>query len=67
MNQLPAHRQIIHGRTHARSWSAAEMDPIEGPSRLERMRWLHSTARRAELAMLALAAVFVVLLCARLA
>lgn len=67
MNQLPAHRQVIHGRTHARSWSAADMDPIEGPSRLERLRWLDATARRAELAMLALAIVFVILLCKGLA
>ena len=66
MNALPQHRQIIHGRTHSRSWSAAEMDPIEGPTRLERMRLLRVSARRAELAMLALAVAFVALLCMRL-
>jgi UDP-N-acetylmuramyl pentapeptide phosphotransferase/UDP-N-acetylglucosamine-1-phosphate transferase len=26
---LPAHRRVINGRTHDRSWSPAEMDPIE--------------------------------------
>ena len=31
MNQLPYDRQVIHGRTHSRSWSAASMDPIERP------------------------------------
>ena len=31
MNQLPYDRQVIHGRTHSRSWSASEMDPIERP------------------------------------
>ena len=66
MNTLPQHRQIIHGRTHSRSWSAAEMDPIEGPTRLERMRLLRVSARRAEFAMLALAVAFVALLCMRL-
>jgi hypothetical protein len=66
MNQLPAHRQIIHGRTHSRSWSACEMDPIEGPDRLERLRWLHSTALRAERLMLLLALAVIVALCVRL-
>lgn len=31
MNQLPIERHVIHGRTFARSWSAASMDPIERP------------------------------------
>ena len=66
MNTLPAHRQIIHGRTQARSWSAAEMDPIEGPDRLERLRWMRALGRRALLAMSALAAAVIALLCARL-
>ena len=66
MNQLPAHRQIIHGRTHTRSWSAAEMDPIEGPSQLERLRWLHYATRQAERLMFLLAIAFVVFLCMKL-
>ncbi len=61
MNQLPSYRQLINGRTHASSWSAGDMDPIEGPSKLERLRWLQATARRAEQAMLALAFVFLIL------
>lgn len=65
MNQLPAHRQIILGRTHARSWSACEMDPIEGPDRLERLRWMRLTSRWAERAMLLLALTVIAVLCAR--
>lgn len=65
MNQLPPHRQIIHGRTHSRSWSACEMDPIEGPDRLERLRWMHLASRWAERAMLLLALTVIAVLCAR--
>ncbi len=60
MNQLPHYRQIIHGRTHARSWSACEMDPIDRPDRMQR---LHDVARHAERAMLVVAGVFIALLC----
>lgn len=31
MNALPDARRAIHGRTHSRSWSAGDMDPIERP------------------------------------
>ena len=66
MNQLPIHRQIIHGRTHSRSWSAAEMDPIEKPDSLERLRWLRYATRQAERLMFLLAIAFVVFLCMKL-
>ena len=65
MNQLPTYRQIINGRTHARSWSAAEMDPIEGPTKLERLRWLRLTSRLAERSMFVLALTVIAVLCAR--
>ena len=28
MNQLPAHRRLIYGRTHGRTWEPADADPI---------------------------------------
>jgi len=29
VNRLPAHRQVIHGRTHAQSWAPEHFDPIQ--------------------------------------
>jgi len=28
MNNLPAHRQILMGRTHGRTWNPADSDPV---------------------------------------
>ena len=28
MNNLPAHRQIVYGRTHGRTWEPSDSDPI---------------------------------------
>lgn len=67
MMTLPAHRRVEHERTFSRSWSPGDMDPVEGPGRLERLRWMNVTARHAERAMLVLAIVFIVLLCKGLA
>lgn len=41
MNNLPTSRQVIYGRTWARSWDPSDMDPVQfwprKHSRLERM------------------------------
>lgn len=60
MNQLPEHRQLIHGRTFSRSWAASDMDPITRPEANERMAVLVRTARHAERLMLVLAVAFII-------
>jgi hypothetical protein len=37
MNRLPEHRSALTGRTFDRSWSPSDFDPIERPSRRERV------------------------------
>ena len=45
---IPAHRQLIHGRTHSKSWDAAEyyaIHVIRPRARLiDRLWWLASLA-----------------------